>query len=192
VFIILQNEDLKMNKKCLRANAKNLRNTLNMPEISIEVCQKIIDWEIFQKSQTILAYYPHKNEIDLRVLFEIKNKKFALPRVDDDFLNMTIHNYSSGHVLYPSKYGVLEPSKNDALTELSDIDLVLIPALMVDKKGHRLGYGAGFYDRFLGKLSPNCIKAVSVLDDLFVENLPSDKWDIPVDYVITQNGILKI
>ncbi|MFA6989220.1 MAG: 5-formyltetrahydrofolate cyclo-ligase [Candidatus Gastranaerophilaceae bacterium] len=181
-----------MNKTILRTNAKIIRKFANIVEISQEICKNISCWELFQKSKNIFAYYPFKNELDLKALFELKNKNWYLPRVMDDSINLSFHDYKSGDLLFANKWGILEPSKSLSKIDFSIVDMILIPALMVDKKGHRLGYGAGFYDKFLIKLPPKCIKVVPVIQDLFVENLPADNWDVPVDYVITQEKILKI
>jgi 5-formyltetrahydrofolate cyclo-ligase len=180
-----------MNKTSLRANAKNIRKSANIAEISLKICKNIANWELLQKSQNILAYYPLKNEIDLRTLFEITNKNWYLPRISDDFLNLSFHPYKKDTALFVNKWNILEPPKDLPEFDFNNADMIIIPALMTDKKGHRLGYGAGFYDRFLAKLPPKCIKVVPIIQDLFVENLPSDNWDIPVDYAVTQLGIFK-
>ena len=60
---------------------------------------------------------------------------------------------------------------------------------MADRKNFRLGYGGGFYDRFLPSLSPDCVKIAPVAAELLVEKLPVEGFDIPVDFVVTQNEI---
>ena len=68
----------------------------------------------------------------------------------------------------------------------SIMDVVLLPALMVDNCGNRLGYGAGYYDRFIPGLRKDCVKIVPLPNELFISSLPNDHWDIPVKAIVTQ------
>src|SRR5690554_221137 len=100
--------------------------------------------------QTIALYYPFNNEVDLRPLIErllIKKKKIVLPKVlskttMDFFLIQDIHDVS------PSRFGVYEPTGDKRADQ---IDIMFVPGIAFNNEGYRLGYGAGFYDRFLAE-----------------------------------------
>ena len=74
----------------------------------------------------------------------------------------------------------MEPCSNPVSPDI--IDLVIVPALMVDKKGYRLGYGGGFYDRFLNKFK---VKTITCIPEIFVvDSLPYDDFDVKIDEII--------
>ena len=175
-------------KNDLRAYAKKHRSSLNINEISKKVCQNLEKQEFYQESENILAYYPFNSEISLCQCLMDDSKNWFLPKVDMQNKEITIHVFRHGEDLVPNKWGVLEPSCCEEV-DPQIINLAIIPALMADRHGYRLGYGAGFYDRFLKKLNPECIKIVAVPESLFVTELPKDEWDLPVDAVVTEKGI---
>lgn len=185
--------EIKENSKNKYRNyAKTVRNGLNLVQISQKTCEIISNQEWFRFSENILTYYPFNNEIDLCGLFGHPEKKWYLPRIEFNPKSMTIHEYIPGETLVKNKWGVLEPSEIKEAVDLHKIDIALIPALMADKSGNRLGYGAGYYDRFISSLRKDCLKVVIVPQELFIEKLPADHWDIPVDRVATQDGLFRV
>ena len=86
--------------------------------------------------------------------------------------------------------GISEPKKYDLSLSVTEIDLSVIPCLTANGKGERLGHGAGFYDRFLSgvKTEKMCLCFGKILSD----DIPTDGYDIKMDYVVTENGILKM
>jgi 5-formyltetrahydrofolate cyclo-ligase len=80
-------------------------------------------------------------------------------------------------------FGIVEPLYHLPLMDLENIDLILIPAIACDRQGYRLGYGGGFYDRWL----PNSrgIKAGVIFDEFYLENIPRDIWDVPLEVIIS-------
>ena len=88
-------------------------------------------------------------------------------------------------------FGVREPDINkcEKITDFSD-SICIVPAIAYDKSGYRLGYGKGYYDRFLKN---NTLISVGVCyNELIEENLPRDEYDIPVNYIITQSGLIVV
>ena len=86
--------------------------------------------------------------------------------------------------------GISEPKKYDLSLSVTEIDLSVIPCLTANGKGERLGHGAGFYDRFLSgvKTEKMCLCFGKILSD----DIPTDGYDIKMDYIVTENGILKM
>ena len=162
------------NKISLRLKAKNIRKKLNISAISASIVAKIQLCEEYKCAKNVLLFYPMKYEINLLDLLN-DDKNFYLPRVCDE--KLLICPFKSGDKLETSGFKVCEPCSNPINPEL--LDLIFVPALMADKKGYRLGYGGGFYDRFLSEYSG--IKTiVPIAKELFIDELPHDKFDIPV------------
>ena len=123
-----------------------------------------------------MIYYPKDGEINLLDLLNDK-KTFYLPRVNNKYLD--ICPYKIGDKLKMSEFNVLEPVNNSVKCE--ELDLVIVPSLMADSLNFRLGYGGGYYDRFLC----DSFKTLTVIPkELFIEKLPTDKFDKKIDQII--------
>jgi 5-formyltetrahydrofolate cyclo-ligase len=171
-----------LSKNELRKKAKIIRNNLDMMEISAQICNKIEMSEAFQNSTNIMIFFPLNHEVDLTSLLT-HNKNFYLPRVNDKELDVCY--YELGDELEYSKFKTLEP-KTAPITNLDILDTIYIPALMADKNNYRLGYGGGFYDKFLSKLTPRTKKVVVIPECLIIDELPHDSFDIASDFVICE------
>ena len=134
-----------MNKKTeLRLNAKEQRKNLNIAKISAEAVRLIRGNKLYKNSNHVMLFYPTKYEINLLSLLEDK-KNFYLPRVKGKELE--ICPYKKDDELMLSDLHIKEPQTDPVEPDI--IDLVIVPALMADKNNYRLGYGGGYYDRFL-------------------------------------------
>ena len=133
-----------------------------------------------------------KREVDTwpildRLKRESPHVRIVVPKMAGDDLG---HYYYEGlHQLDQNQYGIFEPTHGTPV-DLSRIEMVVVPLLTADKKGHRLGYGRGYYDRFLTQLSPSCKKIGLSLFNL-EDNIPTDEWDVPLDMMVTPFGIVK-
>ncbi len=164
-------------KTALRISAKNLRKTLPMDEISLKLVMKIRKCPQYVNAKNVMLFYPTRDEVNLLPLLK-DDKNFYFPRVDGKTLQVC--PYKPGDTLNKSKFNILEPCSESVEPKL--LDLVIVPALMVDKNGFRLGYGGGFYDRFIiNSYTTIC----PIPKELYVDELPQDKFDIPVNIVIT-------
>lgn len=110
--------------------------------------------------------------------------RISLPRVD--IKTQTLHNFyfDDRFPLKKNKWGLEEPTEGEA-TDIKDIDLVIVPLVAFDKKGNRVGYGKGFYDKFLAECRPDCTRvglsffeAVDSIDDI-------NTLDMPLDHCVT-------
>lgn len=167
-------------KSSLRTKAKDIRKNLNLEKISEQIVKKIKQLEIYQTAKNIMIFYPTNYEINLLNLLDDK-KKFFLPKVSG--LELMVCPYNKNEKLEKSSFNIFEPCSSPQSPKI--LDLVIVPALMADKNGYRLGYGGGFYDRFIPKLKPECKTLTVVPFELFVEELPHEEFDIKTDLVIT-------
>lgn len=165
-------------KKQLRKTAKDIRKSLDISAKSKVLTNLIRQTKIYQNSQNVMLYYPTKYEMNFLELLN-DNKNFYFPRVKGE--ELLVCPYKRGEKIEISNLGICEPCSTPVNS--STLDLIIVPALMVDKKCYRLGYGGGFYDRFLKNIKAKTICAVP--KELLVEELPVEEFDLPMDIIIT-------
>lgn len=174
-----------MNKKNLRCYFKNVRLEHN-DSVKIRA-QVLLFLESQQLSKHIGIYWPLTGEADLRPLKAKRNYPLALPVSD-----------GAGHLRYfkwdetplqKDGCGIPAPLNSRELTPC-ELSLLLVPALAIDQKGFRLGYGGGYYDRLLCKDSWKNIPVRAVLPSECISKslLPKDPWDQPFDGWISEKG----
>ena len=167
-------------KKELRKKAKEIRKNLDIKSVSKIIVEKISNLEDFKIAKNIMIFYPLENEINLLDLVEkYPDKNFYLPRTSGE--TMDACPFNTGDELIKGDFNVYVPTTNGINPQI--LDLIFTPALMVDKKNYRLGYGKGFYDRFLKETNAKTIVPIS--KKLIVEKLPIEEYDKRVDFIIT-------
>jgi len=176
-------------KQKFRNYAKNIRSKLDIFHISCAICELIRDLEVYKNAKVIAGFYPFGSEVDLRPLYQDISKQWYLPKVVSG-TEMLFYPHKTEIDMKKSKYGIYEPPVCDELKP-DKPDLIFVPALIIDKKGHRIGYGKGYYDRFLSRLAEKCIKIVPIPEELITENLPYEEFDMPVDMAVSQRNIYR-
>ena len=180
-----------MNKPQIRKWAKEERSKLDMEALSKILVQKLQQTEEYKQAKKIMIFYPLKDEVNLLSLLDDKTKTFYLPKIDGD--NLLCCKYGKGEPLCESCFHTKEPvlsapspqpSPAGRGSKICTPDLIIVPALAVDKNNYRLGYGGGFYDRFLGA-NRDSMTIVCIPQKLIVESIYPDDYDIPVDIVLS-------
>jgi len=181
-------------KKQLRKSILAARLSLDQRQVeenSKIICDQIIGLPEFQKGQVVMAYLPFRNEVDVRPLFHYlwsKGKRVAIPVCDPPNIALIpseIKDFVDD--LAPGTWGILEP-KPDKIRPLKpeEIDFVIVPGVAFDPSCNRLGYGGGYYDRFLPRLRENTPKVAVAFQVQVVPSLVCGAFDIPMDMVITE------
>ncbi len=166
-------------KNELRTVAKEIRKNLDIEKISSTLIEKLIKHNLYKNAKNILIYYPLKHEINLLPLLKDSSKNFYLPRVNGK--NLDICPYKEGDKLIISSLKIPEPiSEKD---NLDNMDLIIVPALIADKRGYRIGYGGGYYDRLL-KNNKNAKTVTLLPSELITENLIHEEHDIKIDCIL--------
>lgn len=182
-------------KNILRKELKVLRKNISVKsETDRKICKNLIDFEPYRNADTILFYAALEDEINIDRCIEhalSNGKKVALPVCIDNRGNMEYYYINSLSDIKTGFYGVREPD-TVMCSRVKDFSnsLCVVPGIAYDKKGYRLGYGKGYYDRFLKKFT--FISVGLCYNELVMETLPTGEYDVPVDYIITQNGIINI
>ena len=166
-------------KSHLRTKFKELRQNIDTGKISFEICKNIRAFDLYQNAENVMIFYPIKFEINLLSLLD-DNKNFFFPRVNGPELQVC--PYSHDTEFKKSSYNINEPCSNPVNPEI--LDMIFVPALAADKKGYRLGYGGGFYDRFL-PLCKDAVMIIPVYDAFILQELPRESFDVNVDFIIS-------
>ena len=155
-----------------------------LEELSLPVISRLRP--LLAEAQTIMAYYSLPDEVNTHDLIDdlvAEGKTVLLPRVTGDE-TMEVRRYTGRADLQEGAYHILEPV-GEPFTDLSAIDLILVPGLAFDAAGHRLGRGRGYYDRFLhSKNRPYCVKIGVCFDFQKVDEVPVDAHDMAMDRVV--------
>ncbi len=145
----------------------------------------------FKKRLLKLAlYYPSNFEVNVLKFLEydyMKNQNVLIPSIKG-LNDMNFHQWKKNEILFVNKFGILEPVK----TKIIIPNIVLVPILAFDKQKYRLGYGKGFYDRYLNKYLKNFKNIITVGVAFSFQKhhkLPTDKNDVKLDYILTEKGI---
>lgn len=147
----------------------------------------------FRDARTVAAFVAMRGEVDvgpLLVLARAAGKTVLLPRVDDERGELDLHVFAEGDPLERSAFGVPEPRPDAAVVAPHDVDFVIVPGLVFDERGHRIGYGRGFYDRLLPRL-PRALTVGVAFDFQLVPEIPNTPGDVPVALLVTDARVLE-
>ena len=159
-----------------------------------KICRNMMASATFRYADVLLMYYPKPDEIDIRPIAEAAwaaGKKVAFPRCNPADHTMVFHFVSSFDELQPGSYNIMEPSADTPSFALADAETCnvacVVPAVVFDKKGFRIGYGGGSYDRYLAGFRGT--KLGLVYRDFIVNSVPHGRFDLTVDVMITERGL---
>jgi len=167
-------------------------------EMDMRMCERFMSLVTYRYAGTILLYAPKSIEIDVMPIAEAalaSGRNVAFPRCydnDEGIHLMSFHIVRSLDELEPGAYGIREPSQSLPLYDPKDSknDVIIVPALAYDRQGYRLGYGGGYYDRFLAGFSGT--KAGFAYSRSISPKLPRSRYDLPVDVIVTERRVTAI
>ena len=157
-----------------------------------KIQNRLMNLWVFRETKTVLTYVSVPAEIDTSLFLEtaIRLKKtVAVPRCEDQSGRMSFYIIRTASELSPGHFGVLEPAAHcEPLSDIPGDALCVVPALAFDRKGFRLGYGKGYYDRFLNRFTGT---AVGLCYARCVQDaLPHGKYDRAVQLLVTEKEII--
>ena len=161
-----------------------------MHEKSLQILERFRQLSAYKDASLLLAYVDAKREVETRLLMRCAwddGKKVAAPRVDGDGI-MHFYYLRSLKDLEPGAFGIMEPRAYCRICEPEE-GLLLMPGVAFDEQGHRVGYGGGYYDRYLEK-HPHLIHIALAFEFQIFPEVPSEKHDICPDLIVTENRIL--
>lgn len=177
-------------KAGLRKTILHARQVLSPAEVedkSSWIIKRLKELEPLRHARIIMAYSPIRNEVDLRPYLEElleQGKTILLPRVDNEMLQAAaFHGWDKCQT---SSLGIKEPAGPG--WPLPEIEAVLVPGVAFDGNGHRLGYGRGFYDRFLPELSPSAFLCGVAYEFQIVDSVFPEERDKPVHWIVSDRS----
>ncbi len=181
-----------MNKQEIRRSMASARDRIPGRERqsrSQSIERHLITLEVYQKAAVLLAYASFRSEADtmglIRTALEA-GKRVAVPVCVPNEAQILPCEIKSPDELMPGHWGIPEPPRHlQRKIRVGEIDLAVIPGLAFDRHFNRLGYGAGYYDRFLPKMRRDAAKIGIGFSFQLVDQLPADPFDVPLDGIIT-------
>lgn len=181
-------------KHALRAQMRKVRGALPASACdarSARITERALALPEIHDATTVLAFASIRNEVRTAALLaelHARGKRVVLPRVDGEAL--VLHLVEADAVLVEGAFSVPEPSATAPVVSPGDIDVAFCPALCVDARGYRIGYGRGYYDRLLDELTGATTCALAY-DFQLVAEVPELSFDRPVDVVVTDTRIIR-
>ena len=186
-------ESIRDAKNALRKQYKLLRGEI-LPklkeQLDREICSLTTALACFRYAKTILMYAPTGSEINIlpiaKLAFESK-KAVAFPICNPESCTMDFKLVRSLDELSEGQYSILEPSRDaPSVTDFSH-SICIVPGLIFDNDGYRIGYGKGYYDRFLNNYNETTLGLV--YSDFIVDTLPRGRFDHSVDILVSERGV---
>ena len=181
---------MEQTKAELRKQYKQKRRALTPEQVtaaSVQIRKRFMNSDEYKDCNHLLIYVSQDNEVDTIEIIEqalTDDKVVAVPKVYGDHMHFhRIHGMSD---LKVGAYGILEPAGCDILHPTEGI--LIVPGIVFDKNGHRIGYGGGYYDSYLKQA--DCIKVGVAFDFQCVEQIVPEVHDVPVDYIITEKEMI--
>ncbi len=183
-------------REALRAEIQLRRDELSpvhRTALSTQIVSHLSSWMYAKDFNSVMLYLNMKSEVETMSLLECllqAEKQVSAPVVDAQNQQLIPRRIRHPETeLVRHNYIMLEPKATCPTVPLSELELILVPGLVFDRRGHRLGYGTGFYDRFL----PKCPRAVAVgvaYELQLVADIFPQPWDIPLHHIFTENGVV--
>lgn len=154
---------------------------------SASICERVVGLPEWERATTVLAFVSMLKEVQTKAAIDTAwaaGKRVAVPRMNADFDGLELRELRSDTELEESGMMFLQPPEDAPTVPDEDIDLVLVPALAVDDRGHRVGYGKGFYDGLLPRLK-RALRVAVVFDFERIAEVPDRAEDERVDVVVT-------
>ncbi len=178
-------------KEHIRKEVMKVRNALTYEEWqekSMKIQQRIINWKHYEKAETLFLYRGLGREVSTDVIFTKAlqdGKKVFFPKVHGR--ELCFYEVTTMHEFLPGPYGILEPITKKK--EKKAPDLIIMPCLAFDKERNRIGYGKGYYDRYLEK-KEGLLTAALAFSFQMREKIPAEEKDVALQYVVTDEWIM--
>ena len=189
---------MMVGKAEIRKSILQTRNAMTREEIaaaSLAIMKRLIDLEAIRRASTLMVYLAFGSEVHTDDLIRWgwgEGKRIVVPLCCPETRELMPCRIDGFDELESGHYGIREP-KVSPLQPVSqrEIDAVVVPAVAFDRRGYRVGYGGGYYDRFL----PGCPQAAKIgaaFARQIIAAIPADPYDVTVDRIVTEKGVISL
>lgn len=154
---------------------------------SEQVCSRLLD--ILADARTGCLYLPMPGELDIRSLTERRSDIGWHTTRTVDRMTLSVHPYESEYEIHP--FGYSQPVEGSLDVDPADIDVWLVPGVAFDIEGHRLGHGAGYYDRLLAKAAPDALFVAVTTERRLFPGIPTDGHDVLMHAIVTEERLIR-
>jgi len=183
----------------LRKRMRGLRKTLPgsaCAERSARIVDRLYAMQPVAEARAVALFWPieERHEVDLRPLdtrLRERGVRVAYPAVDPETGAMTFRFVEHTDSMLEQGFGFREPPQDAPQASPGALDVVVVPALAVDPTGHRLGYGAGYYDRTLPAFVPPAVAIAVAFDFQLLVEIPFTAGDVPASWIVTDTRTLR-
>lgn len=181
-------------KKILRKQMREIRDALTIEDIHIhskQIAEQLLQSSFYKECTHICVYDAFRNEVSCKYIITQAlqdGKCVYLPVTDKACKTMEFYQITEDTIYREGNYGIREPEFDEKSKILQDKALILMPGLAFDQNKHRLGYGGGYYDKYLA-LHDEHITMALCYDFQIVDELPCEDHDILPDYIVTESEI---
>ncbi|QOR34690.1 5-formyltetrahydrofolate cyclo-ligase [Clostridium sp. 'deep sea'] len=189
--------NLKEIKTKLRKQIIEKRSIINKDtreKADLQIKENLEKTAQYQQANIILYYVDFRGEVSTKELIDTAlkaDKIVCVPITIPKTRSILAYQIKSKNDLIKGNYGIMEPNKEHCTAiDLSKIDLVITPGVAFDTNRNRLGYGGGYYDRLVAKLSSTCSRIALAYETQIVDKIPTGIFDVPVNFIITENRII--
>ncbi len=186
-----------MNKTILRNKILEKKSLLSKKEIKEKseiITKTLLDSDFYKEAKRIMTFVSMEKEVDTHPLIQeiiSHNKSIVVPITLNKTKELLLSELFSLSELEVRDFNIEVPKPEfTRLIEPKSVDLILVPGLAFAKDGHRVGYGGGYYDRFLEKIDKSVPKIGLAFDLQIVDNVPVEPFDIGVDFIISEKRII--
>ncbi len=180
-------------KQALRKQLRMVRAALPKSACearSAKAIERLLGLEQLRSASVVLAFASIGNEVSTSAFIEAcfeAGQRVGLPRVVGD--DLVLHEIAADTELVRGEFSVPEPPESTRILADEEIDFALVPALAVDPRGHRIGYGGGYYDRLLPRLD-GATTCAAVYDFQLIAEVPDLDFDATVELIVTDDRVL--
>lgn len=191
-----QNQELPALKKEYREKGRQLRAALSAEtraEKSKSIERRLFQWEPFMMAENISIFMSFRDEVEtphLIDLMRVMGKRVYVPIVDTDSNELLLSLFHGYDELEESAFGVMEPRRDPSrIKEPEVLDFILVPGLLFSTNGYRIGYGGGYYDRLLSKLSTQIPRVGICFEEQVIDYVPTSTYDEILDAIVTDQKV---
>ena len=191
-----QSAELKKAKRSLRRDVLARRDAMSEDErrrAGAVIVERFLGLPEVTEARTVMAFWSFGSEVDTRPLLDAlaeRGATIALPRIEDGRLEP--RRWAPGEPLEQTWFGASEPTAG-VTVDPGSIDVVAVPGVAFDRQGGRLGYGGGFYDRFLVRLRTGALRAaIGFACQLVDDRVPTAAFDLRIDVLVTDQEVVRL